>query len=210
MLIAVPVGAVMLVLLYAIIVALFLRKLPSTGDLKRLVLHERNQLGKITEAEQAVSAVFAVTTLLWITRKGMDIGNVAFRGWGDFMAYGKMIDDGSVAVTMAMVLFFIPAKINGNEKTALLDKKVFSELPWPIVLLFGGGFALAYGFSESGLSVYLAGQLQGLKSYSLPLIILLVSTEMNLLTELTSNTATAQLVMPILLSTAKVLDVSPV
>jgi sodium-dependent dicarboxylate transporter 2/3/5 len=111
---------------------------------------------------------------------------------------------------MAMVLFCIPAKINGNEKTTLLDKKVFSELPWPIVLLFGGGFALAYGFSESGLSVYLAGQLQGLKSYSLPMIILIVSTGMNLLTELTSNTATAQLVMPILLSTAKVLDVSPV
>lgn len=77
-------------------------------------------------------------------------------------------------------------------------------------MLFGGGFALAFGFSESGLSTYLAEQLQGLKSVSLPVLILLVSAGMNLLTELTSNTATTQLVMPILLSTAKVLEISPV
>lgn len=210
MLIAVPVGIIMLMLLYAIIVALFLRRLPSTGDLKRLVMHERNQLGKITNAEKAVSAIFAVTAMLWITRKGIAIGDMIILGWGDVLPYGKMIDDGSVAVAMATVLFFIPAKLNNEESTMLLDKKVFSELPWPIVLLFGGGFALAYGFSESGLSVYLAGQLQGLKSYSLPLIILAVSAGMNLLTELTSNTATAQLVMPILLSTSKVLNIPPV
>lgn len=210
MFIAVPVGGIMLMLLYIIIFILFLRRLPSTGDLKQLVLDEREQLGVITNAERGVLLVFVVTALLWITRKGVNIGNMVMQGWGDLIPYGKMIDDGSVAVTMALLLFFIPVKKSNGERTALLDKKVFSELPWSIVLLFGGGFALAYGFTESGLSVYLASQLQALKFYSLPVIILVVSTGMNLLTELTSNTATTQLVMPILLSTAKVMGIPPV
>jgi len=210
MLIAVPVGVIMLVLLFLIIVMLFLRKLPKTEALQRLVADEKEQMGKVSSAEKSVLVVFMMTAALWITRKGVDLGGLVLQGWGDLISHGKMIDDGSVAITMAVVLFFIPAKMQLGEKTMLLDKKVFSELPWSIVLLFGGGFALAYGFSESGLSVYLAEQLQGLKAYSLPLIIVIVATGMNLLTELTSNTATTQLVMPILLSTAKVIDVSPV
>ena len=210
MLIAIPIGMIMLMILYAIIAMFFLRNLPATGDLKQLVLNEKGLLGKVTNAEKGVLVVFIITAILWMTRKGINIGDMVYKGWGDLIPYGKMIDDGSVAIAMALVLFFIPAKKNDKEKTRLLDKTVFSELPWPIVLLFGGGFALAYGFSESGLSVYLAGRLQGLKAYSLPLIILIVSTGMNLLTELTSNTATTQLVMPILLSTAKVMEIPPV
>jgi len=167
-------------------------------------------LGKVSNAEKVVLIIFITTALLWVTRKSVEIGGLVFSGWGTLMPFGNMIDDGSVAVTMATILFFIPVKDRFNNSVTLLDKKVFSELPWSIVLLFGGGFALAYGFSESGLSEYLAAQLQGLKNYSLPLIILIVSAGMNLLTELTSNTATTQLVMPILLSTAKVLDVEAV
>ncbi len=210
MLIAVPVGLIMLIILYVIITVLFLREIPHTKALKELVIEEKVLLGKVSNAEKAVLIVFMATALLWITRKSIEIGDLVFSGWGALMPFGKMIDDGSVAITMAAILFFIPVKDQFNNYVTLLDKKVFSELPWSIVLLFGGGFALAYGFSESGLSEYLAAQLQGLKNYSLPLIILIVSAGMNLLTELTSNTATTQLVMPILLSTAKVLDVEAV
>ncbi len=210
MLIAVPIGVSMLVVLFAIISVLFLRKLPNSSDLKQLVETEKNQLGKTSSAEKAVLIVFIITATLWITRKGIKVGDLFVQGWSGYLSFGKMIDDGSVAVAMATLLFFIPAKGKKGEKGFLLDKDVFSELPWSIVLLFGGGFALAFGFSESGLSTYLAEQLQGLKTVSLPVLILSVSAGMNLLTELTSNTATTQLVMPILLSTAKVLEISPV
>ena len=210
MLIAVPVGLSMLVALFAIISMLYLRKLPSSSNLKQLVVAEKNQLGKISSAEKAVLIVFIITATLWITRKGIKVGDLFVQGWSGYLSFGKMIDDGSVAVAMATLLFFIPAKGKKGEKCFLLDKDVFSELPWSIVLLFGGGFALAFGFSESGLSAYLAEQLQGLKTVSLPVLILSVSAGMNLLTELTSNTATTQLVMPILLSTAKVLEITPV
>ncbi len=207
MLIAVPAGTLMLVLLYAIIVLMFLRKLPHAEGIRQMVLEEKAQLAKISQAEINVFLVFLSTAVLWITRKGVSVGDMVYRGWGDTLPFGKMIDDGTVAVSMAVLLFFIPATNEKGEKTRLLDKKVFSQLPWSIVLLFGGGFALAFGFSESGLSVYLAEQLQGLKSYSILLMIMIVSAGMNFLTELTSNTATTQLVMPILLSTAKVIDV---
>jgi sodium-dependent dicarboxylate transporter 2/3/5 len=78
------------------------------------------------------------------------------------------------------------------------------------VILFGGGFALAYGFSESGLSVYIASILKDLNALSLPVMITLVTAGMSVLTELTSNTATTQLVLPILLSTADAMGISPV
>ena len=126
------------------------------------------------------------------------------------MPTGHLIDDGGVAVTMAALLFFIPARKKGSTRTALLNEEVFGQLPWAVVILFGGGFALAYGFVESGLSVYLAQQLQGLKAAPLAVMIASVTTGMSFLTELTSNTATTQLVMPILISVAKVIDMPPV
>lgn len=210
MVIAVPVGLCMLVTVLIIISIGYLRNLPHVEDLKQLVEDEKNQLGKISYEEKSVLLVFISTAILWVTRKGLTLGDWVLQGWGDFLPYGKMIDDGSVAIAMATILFFIPVKKNKGQIKTLLDQQMFTDLPWSIVLLFGGGFALAHGFSESGLSSYLAAQLQGLKDVSLPLVIVTVSMGMNLLTELTSNTATTQLVMPILLATAKVMDIQPV
>lgn len=208
MIIAVPVGLCLLIVLFVVLSVLYLRGLPNSNDIKQVVESEKKQLGGICFAEKVVLIVFSCTALLWITRKGINIGDFALSGWGRFLNSG--IDDGTVAIAMATLLFFIPVQNKNAEKTTILDKHVFSELPWSIVLLFGGGFALAFGFSESGLSAYLAVQLQGLKAFSLPVLILTVSAGMNLLTELTSNTATTQLVMPILVSTAKVMDITPI
>ncbi|KAF3977052.1 MAG: SLC13/DASS family transporter [Methylococcales symbiont of Iophon sp. n. MRB-2018] len=208
MIIAVPIGLTILFSVFLLITLLYLRKLPSEGHLKQMIASEKNDLGKISCAEKSVLLIFVSTAILWMTRKGIKIGtDFSIEGWASYLPYGKLIDDGTVAIAMATLMFFIPVK--GGEQR-LLDKKVFADLPWSIVLLFGGGFALAFGFSESGLSVYLAEQLQSLKAVSLPVLILTVSTGMNLLTELTSNTATTQLVMPILISTAKIIEVSPI
>lgn len=210
MMIAVPIGSLMLIALLTIIFGFYLRKLPQSSGLRQIVLEEKKALGSVSFEEKAVLIVFMVTALLWITRKGLTIGETVFKGWGDFLSFGSLMDDGTVAIGMAVLLFFIPARTTEGAKTTLLDEKVFIELPWSVVMLFGGGFALAYGFSESGLSAYLATQLQGLKTVPLAVLIALVTFGMSLLTELTSNTATTQLVMPILLSTAKVINVSPV
>ena len=210
MLLSMPVGMIMLLSLALMMKLLFLQQLPASGALKQLVQHEQHQLGKISLEEQSVLVVFIITALLWITRKSLHIADVSLLGWSEIFIFGKMMDDGSVAIAMAALLFFIPARKADGKQTRLLTEEVFSKLPWSVVLLFGGGFALAYGFAESGLSVYIASQLQGLKSAGLPLLILSVSAGMSLLTELTSNTATTQLVMPIMLSVSEVLSISPV
>ncbi|MCK5479129.1 MAG: anion permease, partial [Methylococcales bacterium] len=84
MLIAVPVGLSMLVALFAIISMLYLRKLPSSSNLKQLVVAEKNQLGKISSAEKAVLIVFIITATLWITRKGIKVGDLFVQGWSGY------------------------------------------------------------------------------------------------------------------------------
>ncbi len=210
MLVSMPIGVGMLLISALMISMIYLKKLPASKELKQVIVEERVQLGRIGFEEKAVLLLFIVTAILWITRKGLAIGGFIMQGWGDKIIFGKMIDDGTVAIAMALVLFFVPARQAGGNKTTLLNEQVFHELPWAIVLLFGGGFALAYGFSESGLSTYLALQLHGLKSAALPIVIASVSTGMSLLTELTSNTATTQLVLPILHSASEVIGVSPI
>ncbi len=210
MLMAIPVGSVMLLMLAFIMTGIFLKGLPASDELKQVVYEEKVQLGRMRYEEKAVLLLFIITAALWITRKGVHLGHFSLQGWGEKIPFGKMVDDGSVAVAMALILFIIPAWEENGNKTTILNAEVFTKLPWAVVVLFGGGFALAYGFTESGLSEYLALQLHGLKNASLPLVILSVSAGMSLLTELTSNTATTQLVLPILESASEVIGVSPV
>lgn len=210
MLIAMPIGLGMLVVSALVIVFCYLKKLPASTQLKQVIIDERTALGKMRYEEKAVLMLFIATAVLWITRKGAVLGDLRVYGWGDKVSFGPMIDDGTVAIAMALLGFFIPARQVDGKKTTLLNARVFADLPWAIVLLFGGGFALAYGFSESGLSAYLALQLHGLKTAALPTLIVSVSAGMSLLTELTSNTATTQLVLPILQSASQVIGVDPI
>ena len=210
MFIAMPIGIIMLFITLVMIFVLYLRNLPSSPELQQLVDVEKNQLGAIRTEEKIVLVVFVTTAILWMTRKSLHVGDFTLQGWGELLPFGKLIDDGTVAITMATLLFFMPAKTLQGNKTTLLNGDVFQQLPWNIILLFGGGFALAYGFSESGLSSYLALQLEGLKNVPLPILVTAVTLGMSLLTELTSNTATTQLVLPLLVSTAKVIDISAI
>ena len=112
----------------------------------------------------------------------------------------NLIDDGTVAIFMALLLFVLPALSRGGGE-GLLSAEVFSRIPWAIILLFGGGFALAAGFRESGLSHWLAVTLfSGLGAFPVLLIVLSVCLTITFLTELTSNTANTQLILPILAS----------
>ncbi len=209
MMVAVPVGVAMLVLVAITMMAIFLRGCPTPRGLENIIEEERKRLGPMRYEEKVVLIVFLMTAFLWITRKGISIQGHLLQGWSDKLGLGGWVDDGSVAIAMALILFFIPARSEAEEKTTVLDEKVFSQLPWSVVVLFGGGFALAFGFSESGLSAHLASQLQGLKGVALPVVVLAVTSVMTMLTELTSNTATTQLVLPILQSASIVLDIKP-
>jgi len=201
MAIGLPVVVVMLPLVYLILTRVVFpigaeTSLADPGTLER----QRQELGPITPAERRIAAVFAVTALLWIFREDIVLGTVTVPGWSGLLAHGKSIHDGTVAVAMALLLFIIPAGRIGGP--ALMGEDWYRGIPWHIVVLFGGGFALAQGFQSSGLSEQLGARLSflsGLPPYPMLLAICLFMT---FLTELTSNTATTTAMLPILAATA--------
>src|SRR5690606_12286884 len=100
-----------------------------------------------------------------------------------------------------MILFIIPSKNRKGDH--LLDWATAVKLPWGILLLFGGGLAIAAGFTNSGLSEWIGSQLIGLQGVNVLVIVLVVAARVLFLTEITSNTATASMMFPIMASLAR-------
>jgi sodium-dependent dicarboxylate transporter 2/3/5 len=122
---------------------------------------------------------------------------------------GKGVDDGTVAIAMALLLFLLPCGRRGGERGRILGAEVFPKLPWGIVLLFGGGFALAQGFQTSGLSNWIGAHFAGLESAPDWVLVGAISTLITFLTELTSNIATTEMILPVLASIATAAKIHP-
>ena len=153
--------------------------------------NEFKALGKASFEEKVIFVLFLLLAFLWISRSGIEIGGFKIFGWDQFFPNQSYINDGTVAIFVALFLFIIPSKSRKGEK--LLDQKIIPKLPWHIVLLFGGGFALAGGFTHSGLSLWIGQQVQWLGQFHPLLILFSVALIISLLTELTSNTATTEM-----------------
>jgi len=117
------------------------------------------------------------------------------------------IDDTIIAVISGIILFILPASKGKNRK--LINWKEAVRLPWGILLLFGGGLALAQGFTTSGLAEWIGGQMTLLEGASLFIILLFLIGMVNFLTEITSNLATTAMILPILAPLALIIDVHP-
>lgn len=189
----VPLAAVMLILcwLYLIKVAfpLKIRELPGG---KEFIDQEISALGKITKEEVMILCVFILVASAWILR--------------GFISFG-FFNDAAIAITGAMILFILPS--NYEKGIFLLDWKTAVSIPWGIVVLFGGGLALAHGFSQTGLAAWIANALIFLDGYNIFILLLAVALLTIFLTEVTSNTATATMLMPILASMALAMSVHP-
>lgn len=168
----------------------------------------RADLGKMRRDERMSVLLFGLTAFIWMSRMPIQLGSLRIPGWSEvsFLGGGR-IDDAVVAIAMAILLFVIPSTDRPGER--LLAWRHMKELPWGMLLLFGGGFALASGFKESGLSEWLGMQLTSLAGQPPWLIMVIVCIVLTLVTELTSNTATTQLVLPILASAAVGIGTDP-
>jgi len=173
------------------------------------IRRELRELGTMRSPETSVLIVFVATALLWMTRS-IPVTDETNYGWASCLAgwlsseesagrfQADRIDDASIAIAVAVLLFIIPASHGENGKRrALMDWTTAQRLPWGILLLFGGGFAIAAGFEYSGLSYWFGRQLEGLDLKSPLLLVIATCTLLTFLTELTSNTATAQVMLPI-------------
>jgi len=141
--------------------------------------------------------VFACTAAAWILREPKVIGSARIPGLADLL---PGISDAGIAIAAALVLFVMP--LRRQRVPFALDWESARRVPWGILLLFGGGLALARAFEMSGLTHALGGLLVGLRGVPMPLVIVATAALFELLTELTSNTATAALGMPLMVGVA--------
>ncbi len=145
------------------------------------------QIGEWRVEEKRTLWIFGLTALAWITRKD------PFGGWSEWLNI-PLAGDSTVALFAVVMMFIFP---NGKGEK-LLDWQTAKKIPWDMLLLFAGGIAIAKGFTASGLSAMLGEWLTSLSYLSPILMILTICLVVTYLTEITSNTATATLLMPVL------------
>ncbi|WP_417361418.1 SLC13 family permease [Galbibacter sp.] len=153
-----------------------------------------NDLGPMEMEEKTVLIVFILTAFSWITRS--------------FFLEQLMpgIDDTIIAIIAGIILFILPTRKKGEP---IIVWKDAVKIPWGIILLFGGGLALASGFQVTGLATWLGSQVELLEGLTLLVLIVVIVTAVNFITELTSNTATTAMLLPILAPIAISLDINP-
>ncbi len=146
--------------------------------------------------QKRILAVFAVTAMLWMFR------NQPFGGWSQMVGL-PYASDANIALLAAFSLFALP-DARGQK---LLRWEEAQNIPWGVLLLFAAGISIAKAFSASGLSETLASQLEALNGLPVIAIIAVLCLAVTFATEINSNTATTAIILPILLASAKGLDV---
>lgn len=215
MLLGVPISITMLVVAYFVLIYWGARgRLGPSGQAiggREVLLEQRQALGRTGEGERKVLGIFLVTVLLWLTRQSLQLGFVRIPGWSGLLPQPGFVHDATVAIAASITLFALRAeRPDSGAREPLLDwESARAHTPWGILLLFGGGFALAAGFRASGLADWIGNQLVGLRGVPIPVVMMFTSIVAMGLTEVTSNTATSTLLMPILAAISTSLEAPP-
>jgi len=205
---AAPISITMFLVVFLVIWFRFVPRKKFTGLGEGYFKSEYKALGKASYEEKAVLILFGTLALLWTFRKGITFDRFSIPGWGSLFRHSAYINDATAAIFIAILLFIIPT--GKKDGTRLMDWKTAHRLPWDIVLLFGGGFALASGFQSSGLAVWMGEQLSWTGNAGTYVILLAILTLMIFLTELTSNVASIQMLLPVFAALAVSSATNPV
>jgi sodium-dependent dicarboxylate transporter 2/3/5 len=170
---------------------------------------EREALGPLRSEERRAAVLFGATALLWITRSGMAFGSFSVPGWSALLPDPELVSDAVPAVAAAVLAALLPAGGEKGARPLVTWDEIRHGVPWGVLLLFGGGFALADAVATSGLDDWLAGQLGGLANLPTLWMVLAICLVATSATELTSNTATAALLMPIMAALSGALELPP-
>ena len=207
MLYATPLAALLLAATWFFLARVFCRCDAALRLDRSVVRAELEGLGPMRFEEKVIGTLFLVVALLWVFRSDLNIGVVTLPGWSRLHPALGALDDGTAALLVALLLFFIPSRSEPGR--ALLDGGTFAKVPWDVLLLLGGGFALASGFVSSGLSEHLAQVLRNFGHLPAFAILVLVCLLITFLTELTSNVATATMFLPVLAAWAVAERINP-
>jgi solute carrier family 13 (sodium-dependent dicarboxylate transporter), member 2/3/5 len=202
-----PVALVFLLLSFFILKKMFLHKDAVLVIERSYFKDAYSKLGRMSYEEKIVSVIFVFTALLWFTRENIDLGFFVIHGWSNLFPDKSFLSDSTVAIFMALLLFLIPSK--AEKGRAIIAWDDVTRLPYDIVLLFGGGFAMAKGFEISGLSQWFSMQLKFDSGTNVYLLIFGLCILITIISEFASNVACIQLMLPILIAIQQTMGVHP-
>ena len=173
---------------------------------KKIIKDKIKNLGKLKGGERNTLIIFILTALMWICRSGFSLGSIHIPGWTQLLNV-PWVDDSVIAMIAVLLFYLSPVDISKWEFT--LDWKTNLNIPWGTLLLFGGGITIGKAMQETGAAQYIAMHLIELRS--LPVILILSSIILlsKFLSEITSNTATTTMLMPILYAIGIAISVDP-
>ncbi len=202
-----PVAVILLPLCWALLVFVFHREQIELGTQGLEVLRERRAaLGRLMGGERRVLALFGVVALCWFFREPKEIGSLTIFGMTSVV---PGLTDAGIAIIGAIALFLVPGTTRDGGARPLLTWREAREIPWDVLLLFGGGLSLAAAMESSGLAARIGVWMAGLQGLPLPLVLIGLAIATVIISELASNAATASMGMPIAVSLAAALDQPP-
>ena len=197
MTLGVPLAAIMLISAWVVLTKfVFPTSFTTTNETKTYLKEMLTDLGPLTKDEIKISIIFALTALAWITRSVLD----------NYEMFSGLTDAG-IAILSAILLFIIPSSTHKGE---LLNWEKSNELPWGLLILFGGGLSIAAQINSSGLGIWIGEGLSVLGSVPPIFLILAVATLIIFLTEITSNVATTSTFLPVFGAVAAGIGILPV
>lgn len=205
---ALPLSLIMFIIALMVLHFMFKPKKGLKSLKKSFFKQKYNELGVVTPEQKRVFILFIFLIVLWVFRKTLHLGSFSIPGWSSVFPEPKFINDGTIAIFVSLLLFIIPSSDKRNNE-GLITWDIIHKIPWGIVLLFGGGFALAKGFIDSGLSTYIGEQLKSAGNMSEISLLFTITGIMTFLTEFTSNTATTEMMLPIIAGLANEIKVNP-
>lgn len=202
------IGLPLVIVLLPVFCYYLIRYFDIKGNLSQndtVIKDELNALGKITSGEKRVIYVCLLAIFGWVFRDDLVFGQFVIPGWASLLGLGEYVHDSTVAIIAAMLLFMLPA----NKDKRLLDWKAASQVPWGVAMIVGGGYAIAAGFESTGLADWLGKQLVFISNYPFWIVMILVIAFVMIFTEFNSNTATANILLPVLASMAVAAAINP-
>jgi sodium-dependent dicarboxylate transporter 2/3/5 len=201
MMVGVPVTLVLLPLAWFYLVRFASPLWHYTAKLDRsAIAAQRAALGPMSAPERRVMLVFATTAALWILRAPIQTESFSYPGWSGLLGEPSYAGDSTVAIGMTILLFLLPSGLKTGER--LLDWAWASRIPWGVLVLLGGGFALADATRETGLAEWIGTHLGSLRDVSPLVKVAVLCLTITFLTEVMTNTALATIMMPVLAASA--------
>ncbi|MDX1611626.1 MAG: SLC13 family permease, partial [Candidatus Thermoplasmatota archaeon] len=203
MLLGLPLSVAYLSLAWAYLAFLVLRPSPTPSDPP--APSRPAPQAPMTWPQRAVTFVFLATVFAWVFKTDLDLGAFTLPGWATWL--GLEVHDATIALTAALILFVLPS--GRGRRDFVLDWRTAASIPWEVLILFGGGFALAQGFVASGLAERLGALLSALDVLPLPLVILALCVVVVVGSEIASNTALTAIILPVAAATAQGMGLHP-